>query len=144
MFGATLIEVLVTMAIMAIGLLGLAGLQVSNMRNAQDAYYRSQATFLAHDILDRMRVNRAAASHYAVAVGSSTASGTNTIAVADIAAWKTVLRNQLPDGEGSVVVAGGLVTVRIEWDDRRPTTAAGDPCYESGQRKACFVTQAGI
>lgn len=140
--GASLIEVLVTMVILSIGLLGLAGLQLTNVKNAQNAYYRSQATFLAYDILDRMRANRVVAADYVVAVGSSTASGANLVAVADVAAWKTALSNDLPDGEGSLAVAGNLVTVRVEWDDRR--ASAGDPCYVSGTRKACFVTQAGM
>ncbi|MBK9326256.1 MAG: type IV pilus modification protein PilV [Hydrogenophilales bacterium] len=144
MNGASLIEVLVTMVIVAIGLLGLAGLQVANFRNAQDAYYRSQATFLANDILDRMRVNRAAGADYEVAVGSAVAAGANAIAVADVAAWKNALASQLPDGEGSLAVAGDLVTVRVEWDDRRPAAAAGDPCYVAGTRMACFVTEAGL
>jgi type IV pilus assembly protein PilV len=144
MKGASLIEVLVTMVIIGIGLLGLAGLQVTNIKTAQNAYYRSQATFLAHDILDRMRVNRAAAADYVVAVGSATAAGSNTIAVADITAWKTALSNELPDGEGSIAVAGNLVTVRIDWDDRRAASQAADPCFVSGTRRACFVTQAGM
>jgi len=142
MKGASLIEVLVTMVILAIGLLGLAALQASNMRNAQNAYYRSQATILASNILDRMRVNRAAAADYVVAVGSTTAAGSNAIAVADVSAWKTALANELPDGEGSLAVSGNLVTVHVEWDDRR--ASGQDPCYVSGTRKACFVTQAGM
>jgi type IV pilus assembly protein PilV len=166
MTGATLIEVLVTMVIVAIGLLGLAGLQVANTRNALDAYYRSQATFLAHDIIDRIRVNRASAADYAVAVGSKNAAGADAVAVADVAEWKYALDNEtpplppanigdpgvghqgrpgLPDGEGSISINANTVTVIVEWDDRRPAAANSDhaSCV-SATRKACFVTQAGI
>ena len=65
MHGASLIEVLVAMVILAIGMLGLAGLQLSSMNNNQSAFYRSQATFLANDKLDRVRVNKAAIDDYA-------------------------------------------------------------------------------
>ena len=57
--GATLIEVLVAMLVLSIGLLGLAGMQMTALKSNQSAYYRSQATVLAYDIIDRMRANRA-------------------------------------------------------------------------------------
>jgi len=57
--GFTLLEVLVAILVLSIGLLGLAGLMASSIRNNHSAYQRTQATWLAYDMIDRMRVNRA-------------------------------------------------------------------------------------
>lgn len=158
MQGATLIEVLVSMVILALGMLGLASLQVANLRNNQAAYYRSQATFLGYDILDRMRVNRSVAAQYVVAVDANAAGGGNAVAVADVPAWKAALNADLPEGEGAVTLNGNLATICVVWDDRRPAGQAADPCFAASlnpaapacaagavaSRRACFRTQAGI
>ena len=58
--GFSLIEVLVALLVLSIGLLGLAALQAQGLRFNHDAYVRTQATNLAYDIVDRMRVNNTA------------------------------------------------------------------------------------
>ena len=58
--GFSLIEVLVALLILSIGLLGLAALQTTSLQYNTGSYLRTQATFLAYDILDRMRANSAA------------------------------------------------------------------------------------
>lgn len=50
-------EVLISMVILAIGLLGLAAMQTISLRDNQDAYYYQQATLLAYEMQDRIRVN---------------------------------------------------------------------------------------
>lgn len=52
-------EVLVALLVLSIGLLGLAALQVTSLQYNTGSYFRTQATVLAYDILDRMRVNSA-------------------------------------------------------------------------------------
>ncbi|BBP01206.1 type IV pilus modification protein PilV [Sulfuriferula nivalis] len=125
--GFTLLEVLVTMVIMSIGLLGLAALMASSLRNNHSSYQRTQAAFLAYDIIDRMRVNRimavnsSAASNYNVAIGAASAS--TNLALADVNDWKTALASTLPAGDGSVTVASatGATTVIVQWNDSRGT-----------------------
>lgn len=56
--GFSLVEVLVAMLVLAIGLLGLAALQTQGVRFNHDAYVRTNATTLAYDIVDKMRLNR--------------------------------------------------------------------------------------
>ena len=56
--GFTLIEVLVSLLVLAIGLLGLAALQTQGVRFNHDAATRTQATNLANDLLERMRIER--------------------------------------------------------------------------------------
>ena len=57
--GFTLIEVLVALVVLSIGLLGIAGLQAKSQQFSVNAYMHTQATVLAHDMLERMRANRA-------------------------------------------------------------------------------------
>jgi type IV pilus assembly protein PilV len=125
--GFTLLEVLVAMLVLAIGLLGLAGLMASSMRNNLSASHRTQATWMAYDIVDRMRSNRAGAvtGGYATAMGTaatcSTAFPTGTIPAQDIAAWKNQLACALPAGNGSIAVdtATRVATILIQWNDSR-------------------------
>ena len=61
--GASMIELLVALVIFAFGMLGLAGLQTRTMEFSQSSLYRSQATALTDDVLDRMRADRANAAN---------------------------------------------------------------------------------
>lgn len=122
--GATLIEVLVAMFILAIGLLGLAGLQAVSTQSNQGAYYRSQATILANDIVDRMRANRtvALAGDYAISsfpTSSSSNAVSGTQAQRDLAEWLNNLATSLPQGTGTISTSSNIVTISIRWDDGR-------------------------
>ncbi|HAN56512.1 MAG TPA: type IV pilus modification protein PilV [Betaproteobacteria bacterium] len=123
--GFTLLEVLVAIVVLSIGLLGLAGLMASSVRNNHSAYQRTQAAWLAYDMVDRMRANRAyavtLATDYNVALGSASASA--NLAGTDVTDWKTALSTTLPAGDGSVVVNGttGAATVIVQWNDARGT-----------------------
>lgn len=125
--GFTLLEILVAMLVLAIGLLGLAGLMTSSMRNNLSASHRTQATWMAYDIIDRMRANRisALAGSYATAMGAaatcSTAVPAGTVPVQDIAAWKNQLACALPAGTGSIAIAGNKAVIVIRWNDSRGT-----------------------
>jgi len=55
--GFTIMEVLVAMLILTIGLMGVAGLQIRAQQFNYTAYFRSQATFLANDLMERIRIN---------------------------------------------------------------------------------------
>ena len=123
--GFTLLEILVAMLVMAIGLLGLAGLMTSSMRNNLSASHRTQATWMAYDIVDRMRANRVTAvtGGYATPMGTaaacSAAQPTGTVPAQDIAAWKNQLACALPAGNGSITLAGTRATILIQWNDTR-------------------------
>ncbi|MFZ3042068.1 MAG: type IV pilus modification protein PilV [Thiobacillus sp.] len=129
--GFTLLEVLVAMLVLSIGLLGLAGLMASSMRNNQSAYHSTQATWLAYDILDRMRANRAgalaggygAASALGAPANCSTAAPSGSIAAQDIGGWKNMVACALPEGDGAITVtpASRQVNITIQWNDARGT-----------------------
>jgi type IV pilus assembly protein PilV len=52
--GSFLLEALIAALIVALGILGLVGLQARAIQNVGDAQYRSEAAFLANDLLGRM------------------------------------------------------------------------------------------
>ena len=56
--GFSLIEVLVALLVLLIGLLGVVRMQLLSVQNNQGAYLRTQATYIAADMMDRMRANR--------------------------------------------------------------------------------------
>ena len=62
--GFTLIEVLVAALVLAIGILGLATTMLLGLKSDQGAYFRSQASAIAYDMADRIRLNRDAAASY--------------------------------------------------------------------------------
>lgn len=130
--GFTLLEVLVTMVVLALGLLGYAGLQMASLKNSASAYQRSQATILAYDLIDRMRVNRtqAVAGAYNITFGAvPSATG---IAGDDLVAWKQLLENALPSGEASITVDGtGNTLITIRWADKRDRSASANSTFNT-------------
>lgn len=118
--GFTLLEVLVALLVLAIGLLGLAGLMVQGLRFNHDAYVRSQATFLAYDLLERMRLNRDQAAAYAGGdPGGVCNDPANPIALNDRICWHAQVAATLPGGTATVAAAANnTYTVTIQWLDR--------------------------
>ena len=118
MAGFTLIEALIALVVLSVGLLGVAGLQMTGLRANMSAASRTQATYLANDILDRMRANTrdARAGLYNLAIGA-TPSGAGT-ALSDMNAWVAELQT-LPSGQGSIAVDSttNIATITIKWLD---------------------------
>lgn len=146
--GFTLIEVLVALVVLSIGLLGVAGMQLVGLRGNLSAASRTQASYLADDILDRMRANYVAARgpgvEYNVAMGA-TLTGASP-AQQDVQAWLRDL-GSLPSGQGSISVdpATNIATVVIQWVDSK----GGDTSLCTGPNKLncaqlTFTTQAQL
>lgn len=117
--GFTLVEALVALLALSIGLLGVAALQMTGLRSNLSASWRSQATYLSYDIIDRMRANRNQRDSYAAA-GTPPAAG--SVAASDLAAWTANIAAALPAGTGTVTLGppdNTTVTVTISWDDSR-------------------------
>lgn len=117
--GFTLVEVLVTVVILAIGLLGLAGLQVNGLLHNTTAYERSQAIFLAYDIIDRMRANRENVADYATALdiqptntncfGTAADCTPAEIAAFDLNQWKCSLGKWVDDTDCIALDGAGII-----------------------------------
>jgi type IV pilus assembly protein PilV len=56
-FGFALTEVLVAVLVLSIGILGIAGLQMESLQSNNDAMHRSEALWLAQELVERMRAN---------------------------------------------------------------------------------------
>lgn len=139
--GFTLIEVMVAILLLGIGLLGFALLQTMNVRFAQSANQRTQATNLAYDLLDQMRSNRSQAVIY---TGASFTGGTvtscsrptGTVLISqNIARWQCQVRAALGDeASARVFYNDGVVRVVIGWNDQRweKDDARKTGAYETG------------
>lgn len=125
--GFTMLEVLVTMIIVSFGLLGIAGIIMNGLKNNQSSYARSQASWLANDIVDRMRANVVVAEgstlpyNLALIAATPAQAAPATIVNSDLIAWRTALANTLPSGTGSVSLnaSSKKLTVTVQWDDSR-------------------------
>ncbi len=140
--GLGLIETMVSLFVLAIGLLGISGLQVNAMKSSQNSYYRTQATDIAYDIIDRMRVNHHAAKSTSIYVSNygqthagasdcSTHCRPDQIAAHDLMNWKTNLKYALPKGQGMISFSDTSnvrkVLVSIKFDDSRGRDLTLDP-----------------
>jgi len=135
--GFTLLEVMIAMVISAVSLLGLAGLQAQSLSFNNTAYIRSQATYFAYDILEKMRMNKTAANagSYDLATtdvplsgscyGTSATCSESDFAAADKYEWHSLVTDTLPGGASSVSRATGsgqtIVTVLVRWNNLNAT-----------------------
>ena len=120
--GFSLVEVLVALLVLAIGLLGLAALQAQGMRFNHDAYVRTQATNLAYDIVDRMRVNNTNLAAYTAADSGDACDPLVAGATMDLNCWYRGLAASIPGGSGLIVAnaAANFYDVTVRWIDRTP------------------------
>lgn len=68
--GVMLLEVMIGMILFLIGILGVMGLQAVSMKNTVDAKYRTEATYLANQIIGRMWADAANLGSYAIPAGT--------------------------------------------------------------------------
>ncbi len=127
--GFSMVEILVSILILSFGLLGLAALQAVAMKNSHSAYYRNQATIMAHEVLDRIRANPGAANanvaSYNIALVAPAPAGA-AIANIDLSEWKNHIAASLPVGQGGVTVTNtNQVAVVVQWDDSRGVNGSG-------------------
>ncbi len=141
--GFTLLEVMIALVISAVSLLGLASLQAQSLSFNNSAYTRSQATYFAYDILEKMRMNKNEAfagsydlaftdtPDFATCYGTGATCSQSDFAIADKYEWYSLITSSLPSGEGSVSRAIGtgqtIVTVTIKWSNTN--SSSGTP-YE--------------
>lgn len=121
--GFTLLESLVALLVLSVGLLGLAGLQAQGLQYNHDAYVRSQATMLAYDMVERMRLNAGAAADYVGAAPTAACGAGASLAEDDRACWHTAVGQTLPGGTAAITPVASssppAFTVTINWVDRK-------------------------
>lgn len=106
-----LLEALIAILIFSFGILAIVGLQAASIKNGSDAKFRTDASFLANELIGQMWADRAN-----VVVGYTAPTG-----------WTTRVTNVLPGGKGTVdvivdpnLVTAGLAprlraTVTVKW-----------------------------
>ncbi|WP_223594604.1 type IV pilus modification protein PilV [Pseudomonas sp. A-R-19] len=119
--GMTLVEVLVALVILGVGLLGAAAFLLNALKYTDSARMTSQASFIAYDMMDRIRAN--AAADYTI---SPPASGNPDVTRdKDLFDFNANVVSSLgATATGSVTVNQQLYTITIAWDDSRAANAA--------------------
>jgi len=132
--GFSMLEVLIAVLVFSLGIIGLAGLLIFAIQSNHVAYLRTQATFLAHNMADRMGANPAGVwtnaynGNYPVTGStSSCAAGCNPtqLAAYDQQQWSTQLTTFLPNAHGNITctAAGIAYTPTAAQIDMRPPYA---------------------
>lgn len=126
--GVSLLEVLIAVLVLAIGVLGAVSLQVNALRYNASAAYNTQASFLAYDMLDRMRANVDNFSSYVINVNSACAASNPgaSILATDRQDFAHAVSCLLPGGYGSVAINGNRATVTIGWSEDRIVASSGN------------------
>lgn len=101
--GVMLIEALVAILLFSLGIIAVMGLQANSVAQVSQAKYRTDASYLANQIIGKMWVDQGNLASYATS-GSPGRS-----------AWDGVVAATLPQGTGTIAVNGSSVTVTIQW-----------------------------
>lgn len=119
--GMTLIEVLVALLILTVGLLGAAVIQLNALKYTDSSRMTSQASFIAYDMMDRIRANSGA--DYTVT--PPTAGNLNVARDQDLYDFTTnIVAFGGATATGSITLNQRVYTITINWDDSRAANAA--------------------
>ena len=120
MRGMMLIEALLGILIFSVGILGLVGLQAASIRNASEARHRTEAAYLANQIVGRMWIDRGVANanlaNYVLTTATTCSSSTTTA----LQQWLCEVERTLPGvtstvARPTITVAADTVTVTLRW-----------------------------
>jgi len=124
--GMTLIEVLIATLILSVGVLGLAGVQLNALKHTDSALMTTQASFIAYDMLDRIRSNAGADYTWGRAELAPPSTATASVRDLDLHDFEAnIMGFAGEDAKGSVVVNGHEVTISISWVDARAANRPG-------------------
>jgi type IV pilus assembly protein PilV len=119
--GMTLIEVLVALLILSVGLLGAAAFQLNALKYTDSARMASQASFIAYDMMDRIRANSSA--DYTVT--PPTSGNLNVARDQDLYDFTSnIVSFGGPTATGSIALNQRVYTITITWDDSRAANTA--------------------
>jgi len=124
--GMTLIEVLVSVLILAVGLLGVAVIQLNALKYTDSSRMTSQASFIAYDMLDRIRANSGADYSWERMQRAPSSTSVASVCDLDLHDFDANITSFAGEGgKGSVVINQREVTISISWDDSRGANAVG-------------------
>jgi type IV pilus assembly protein PilV len=112
--GIMLLEALIGILIFSIGILAMISMQATAMRATIDAKYRSEASFLANEIIGAMWVDRVNLANYATSPGSPASCPSSPPC-----SWIGRVQTLLPQATGAnapeITIAGQQATVTVRW-----------------------------
>lgn len=108
--GIAMIEVLISVLLLAIGILGLVGFQASMSKNTTQAKLRSEAAFLANQLIGQMWADRDNLVRYVVVAGDCQQED-----YVACASWANAVRATLPSSAADVSLNGNTVSIALEW-----------------------------
>ena len=130
--GFTLLETLSALVVLPVGLVGIVLLQMKTTQFNRDAYFATQATIIAHDMLERVRANVSGekAGHYHLPdpirhAGCFSAAGCSPLQMAqsDMHEWAANtaynIASRIPAGDG-------VICIDSTPDDGTPSVASCD------------------
>jgi type IV pilus assembly protein PilV len=115
--GMMLLEALLGILLFSIGILGLIGMQGVSIKNTTEARYRSEAAYLANQIVGRMWLDRANLASYALTTGTTCVAASTTA----LQQWLCQVEASLPGitatpaTRPTITVVADAVTVTLHW-----------------------------
>jgi type IV pilus assembly protein PilV len=112
-----LLEALLGILLFSIGILGLIGMQGVSIKNTTEARYRSEAAYLANQIVGRMWLDRANLASYALTTGTICVAASTTA----LQQWLCQVEASLPGitatpaTRPTITVVADAVTVTLRW-----------------------------
>jgi type IV pilus assembly protein PilV len=121
--GVMLLEALIALLIFSIGILAIVGMQATAVQDLGESKYRTDAAFLANQIVADMWSNSAQLGSYAFA-GSGAPP-------AQLAGWVATVRSRLPGADAYPpiisVAPDNTVTVTVRWQQARDKARGAAP-----------------
>lgn len=134
----TLIEVLVAVLILGVGMLGAAMIQLNALKYTDSSRMTSQASFIAYDMLDRIRANSGA--DYTITPPNSP--NLNVARDQDLYDFKTnIVAFGGATATGTVALNQRVYTITISWDDTR---AANTTDAAEARRSFVLTSRAAV
>jgi len=122
--GVMLLEALIAILIFSMGILAIVGMQATAIQDMGEAKYRTDAAFLANQVLAEMWGNASSLPAYAYP-------GSGAVPV-PLAPWVSTVQDRLPGAVTyppiiAVVPATNQVTVTVRWQAARDKAASAAP-----------------
>ena len=116
--GVVLLEALIGIFIFSIGILALIGMQAVAVKNTIEAQYRTEAGFLANEIIGHIWVSNATPANFDT---------TSACTAAPCTTWVAKVQSMMPNSTGAlaptIVVVGRQVTVTVSWQKAGETSS---------------------
>lgn len=127
-----------SLVILAIGLLGHMALQMTSLSSNQSSYFRSQASIIANEMADRMRMNPTGVdngkydaidtdgNNYADPNCNNSGCAPDEQADFDLNEWEVSIDATIPGGIGTIqrdpaIVDQAVFTIAITWNSQDKT-----------------------